>query len=285
MDLAQLRQSVAVPDTLLPVPEELAPAPKSVLGKVSSAIEKEGRSAEMARSFVSHMVALKQRFCPRFDELEPGQLVAIALDIGDRRMNLKTRYRSHVPVLLTLYTEAELAALEQIGARDRQRLDDLLTRRVARLLTEAYCQGGLLSLTLIGVLTHQSPSRVGALVNQFEATCGLVLPTPGTIHDAGNKLTHKAAIVRLHLQGMDCKRIARETFHSEEAVGRYVDDFERVLIARAHGLPVALLPRVLRLGPQVVTQYEELIAHHTGSIDDVRALLHRRGVDLEEQIA
>jgi hypothetical protein len=285
MDLAQLRTTLAVPDTLLPSPEELIPAPASVLAKVGPAIEKEGRSPEMARSFISHMVALRQRFCPRFDELQPGQLVAVALDVSDRRMSLKTRYRAHVPVRLTLYTEAELAALEQLGPWDRQRLDDILGRRVARLLTEAYCQGGLLSLTLVGLLTHQRPGRVSNLVNQFEAACGLVLPTPGSIHDAGSKLTHKAAIVRLHLAGMDCKRIARETFHCEEAVGRYVDDFERVLIACAHGLPSSLLPRLLKLGPHVVSQYQDLISRHIGAADDVRALLHSRGVGVEERTA
>lgn len=285
MDLAQLRSKLGVADTLLPRPEELPPPSSSLLARVAPAIESEGRSSEMARSFVSHLMMLQERFCVRFDELEAGQLVAVALDVSDRRMSLKTRYRAHVPVRLTLYTQAELAQLERLGPRDRQQVDDLLGRRVARLLTEAYCQGGLLSLTLAGILTHQSPARVAGLVDHFERTCALVLPTPGTIHDAGSKLTHKAAIVRLHLQGMECKQIARETFHCEEAVGRYVDDFERVLIAQAHGLPTPLLPRLLRLGAHVVAQYLELITHHIGDTDQVRALLESRGTGLEAQTA
>jgi len=284
-DLARLRTTLAVPDTLLPAPEQLVPPPESVVGRLSPSIESEGRSPEMARSFISHLVALRERFCPRLDELEPGQLVAIALDATDRRMSLKTRYRRQVPVRLTLLREDEVAQLERVGPWDRSAVDGVLSRRVARLLTEAYCQGGLLSLTLVGLLTHNSPGRVSRLVNEFEARHGLILPTPGTIHDAGSKLTHKAAIVRLHLQGLECKDIARDTMHCEEAVGRYIDDFERVLIAQAHGLPAALLPRVLKLGAHVVAQYEELIREHIGGLDDVSALLVQRGIDVEEQAA
>ena len=284
-DLARLRTTLAVPDTLLPAPEQLVPPPESVVGRLSPSIESEGRSPEMARSFISHLLALRERFCPRLDELESGQLVAIALDVTDRRMSLKTRYRRQVPVRLTLLREDEVAQLERVGPWDRSAVDGVLSRRVARLLTEAYCQGGLLSLTLVGLLTHNSPSRVSRLVNEFEARHGLILPTPGTIHDAGSKLTHKAAIVRLHLQGLECKDIARDTMHCEEAVGRYIDDFERVLIAQAHGLPAALLPRVLKLGAHVVAQYDELIRELIGGSQDVQALLVQRGIDVEEQAA
>lgn len=282
MDLAVLRKTLLVPATLVPMPEQLPPPPAPVVALVGPVIEREGRSPELARSFISHLVALRQRFCPKLDDLAPGQLVAIALDVRDRRMSLKTRYRAHVPVRLTLYHDAELAALERLGPRDHQQVDELLGRRLARILTESYCQGGLISLVMAGFLTHISPSRVSKFVNRFEANTRLVLPTPGTIHDAGSKLTHKASIVRLHLDGLDCKQIARETFHCEDAVGRYVDDFERVLIAQAHGLPTALVPRLLKLGAHVVTQYEALIAEHIGGLDDVRSLLTRRGIQLQE---
>ena len=73
--------------------------------------------------------------------------------------------------------------------------------------------------------------------------------------------------------------------HCEEAVGRYIDDFERVLIAQAHGLPAALLPRVLKLGAHVVAQYDELIRELIGGSQDVQALLVQRGIDVEEQAA
>lgn len=283
MDLAKLRQVVSVPEELVGAPQQLVEPPAAVVAAVGPAIEQEGRSPELARSLISHLVALRERFCPRLDDLAPGQLVAVALDVRDRHMARKMRLRAHVPVKLTLYHEAELAALERVGPRDRDTVEELLAVRVARLLTEAYCQGGLMSLSLVSLLTHQSPFRVGWLVDQFEASHRLILPTPGTIHDAGTKLTHKSAVVRMHLSGMECKQIARETFHTEEAVDRYIDDFERTLIGVAHGLPSQLLPRVLKLGRHVVKQYESLIAEHIGGIEDVCELLLRRGIAVERE--
>lgn len=285
MDLARLREQLSVPESLVPAVEQLGDPPAGVLAKVGPAIEQEGRSPELARVMVSQLQALRERFCPRLDDLAPGQLTAVALDVRDRRMSLKMRLRAHVPVRLTLYHEAELAALEQIAPRDRDAVDALLSRRIARLLTEAYCQGGLLSLTLVALLTHQSPNRVGRLVDQFETHHGLVLPTPGTIHDAGTKLTHKATVVRMSLSGMESTQIARETFHTEEAVDRYLDDFERTLIALGHGLPSHLLPRVLKLGKHVVAQYQELIDAHIGDVEQIRDVLLGRGVQIEQEDA
>ena len=284
LNLARLRQVVSVSEELVPAVEQLAEPPSSVVDQVGPVIEQEGRSPELARSLISHLLAMRKRFCPRLDDLAPGQLVAVALDIRDRCMSRKMRLRAHVPVRLTLYHDAELAAIERVEARDCDVIDDLLGIRVARLLTEAYCQGGLLSLTMLGLLTHQSPARVGRLVDRFEARHQLILPTPGTIHDAGTKLTHKTMVVQMHLSGMECRQIARNTFHTEEAVDRYIDDFERALIAVGHGLPSRLLPRVLKLGKHVVTQYEALIEKHIGDMEQVRKLLLTRGIQIPKEV-
>ena len=54
------------------------------------------------------------------------------------------------------------------------------------------------------------------------------MPYRGTIHDLGPTVTHKRDIVRLKLQKMSTPEIARSTKHSEEAVDRYINDYERV---------------------------------------------------------
>lgn len=282
MDLAKLRQELSVPADLVPLPEELPPPPQTVLAAVGPVIEKEGRSEESARSFISHLMALRERFCPPLDQLRAGQLVAVALDQRDRRMSTPMKFRAHVPVRLTVYHEAEIAALERLGPQDRQAIDEILEQRVARILTEAYCQGGLLSILLVSLLTHQSTSRTTRLVNHFEALHQLILPTPGTILDAGSKLTHKAAIVRLHLTGADCKQIALQTFHAEEAVSRYIDDFERTLLAVAYDLPMQTLCRVLKLSKGLVEQYLALIAEHIGDIDAVKSLVNQKDKNIKQ---
>ena len=96
MDLARLRQVVSVPEALVPAAAQLADPPASVVAQVGPAIEQEGRSPELARSLISHLLALRERFCPRFDELAPGQLAAVALDVRDRRMSRKMRLRARL---------------------------------------------------------------------------------------------------------------------------------------------------------------------------------------------
>ena len=44
----------------------------------------------------------------------------------------------------------------------------------------------------------------------------------------GPTVTHKREIVRLKLQKMPTPEIARRTKHSEEAVDRYINDYERI---------------------------------------------------------
>jgi DNA-directed RNA polymerase specialized sigma24 family protein len=50
----------------------------------------------------------------------------------------------------------------------------------------------------------------------------------GYLADMGRSPTHKAAIVRLYLQGLTTPDIAARTAHSKQAVDRYLRDFERV---------------------------------------------------------
>ncbi len=45
----------------------------------------------------------------------------------------------------------------------------------------------------------------------------------------GPTVTHKREIVRLRLQKVSTPEIARRTNHSEEAVDRYINDYERVI--------------------------------------------------------
>jgi len=285
MDLTRLRKTVSVPEELSPDPLDLPDPPARVLERLTPVIEQEGRSPEAARTLVAQVAALRNAFCPRLSDLRPGQLVAMAIDLTDRRMSVKTRHRRHVPVRLTLYSQRELATLEQLGPRDRPGTIRLLQQRVARLLTEAYCQGGLLSLNLVAILCQLGPGRIADLVNTFEADQQLVLPTPGTIHDAGSKLTHKTSIVRLHLEGLECRDIARHTFHTEDAVARYIDDFERTLVGHAYGVPEHLLPKLLKLGRHVVVQYLELVRYHIGDVEQVRNLLAERNLEIQEAVA
>jgi uncharacterized protein DUF1670 len=57
---------------------------------------------------------------------------------------------------------------------------------------------------------------------------GEFLPLRGYVMDMGSFPTHKAAVIRLYLQGMLTPDIAARTYHSKEAVDRYIRGFDRV---------------------------------------------------------
>jgi hypothetical protein len=73
---------------------------------------------------------------------------------------------------------------------------------------------------------------VATLIREYEQETESVVPRRGNIHDMGRTITHKRTICRLaYLQGKLTPQIARQTFHSPEAVDRYILDFARVYFA------------------------------------------------------
>ncbi len=160
--------------------------------------------------------------------LTPGQTVwpAVALDEcpGYRKSMTYTR---QVPVVITLVNQDDIADLR---ANDKRR--DILTRALVRAANDAYAQDGVLTVTDLGLLFQLSPPRVAELIRQHEAQTGEVVPRRGNLHDMGRTITHKWIICRkAYLEGKPTHTIARETFHSPEAVDHYILDLARVYFA------------------------------------------------------
>jgi hypothetical protein len=82
--------------------------------------------------------------------------------------------------------------------------------------------------------------------------------------------THKAAIVRLYLQGMLTPDIARRTFHSKEAVDRYIRGFERVRLL-ASKFALEELPLLTGMPASLVSQYIKLVEEHDALRKEVSA--------------
>ncbi|MGH2704947.1 MAG: DUF1670 domain-containing protein [Actinomycetota bacterium] len=72
--------------------------------------------------------------------------------------------------------------------------------------------------------------------------------------------THKAAIIRLYL-GMLTPDIARRTYHSKEAVDRYIRGFERVRLL-ASKFATEELPLLSGMGERLVEEYLRLLADY-----------------------
>lgn len=192
----------------------------------------------------------------RQGDLEPGQLIYLAPAIGERAGRGKTIGKTKlVPVRLTILADEDLEAIRQ-GLRQAERR----TIRVRRLAREAHEQGGLLSERDISLVTGYSQGGVCMSTVALRKR-GEFLPLRGYLMDMGSFPTHKAAIIRLYLDGLLTPDIARRTYHSKEAVDRYIRGFERVRLL-ASKFATEELPLLSGMGASLVAEYLRLLAEY-----------------------
>jgi hypothetical protein len=126
---------------------------------------------------------------------------------------------------------------------------------------ETYEQGGVLTLFDLSLISGMSEHYAGELLREYEAQQGKVVPTRGTVHDMGPSVTHKAEVIRRWLRHESAAQIARVLEHSQEAVDRYIGDFQKVRLL-AQKFPAVELPSLTGLSASVVKQYLELLAQY-----------------------
>lgn len=255
------------------VPSEVADKMRAFL------TEEESISRSRALAMIFRLAYLRELFCPPVTRVKPGQVVWVGISTTDRQQReQQTAFRDQVPLLLTLHTQEELKHLA--GVKTLSELEAIQQAQMARVLTEAYLQGGLLSMVDLQQLFLRSYQAFSRMLRRFMVDHQMVLPTPGTILDAGSAMTHKEIIINLYLDGYFSKDIARITRHSPEAVDRYIDDFERILILYMYGLPLELMARVAKRGPTLVAEYLNIIAEHFPDRQAVKSHLRLRGVKI-----
>jgi predicted transcriptional regulator len=157
-----------------------------------------------------------------------------------------------IPVILTLVSD------EDINMRINGTSITQIRKNVAeRIMKEADEQGGTLSQPDIALLLAISRASVGKYIHEIQNEKGTTLPYRGTIHDMGPTVTHKRDIVRLKLQKMSTPEIARRTNHSEEAVDRYINDYERVTRISSIFEPIDIA-FITNLSESLVIEYLDL---------------------------
>jgi hypothetical protein len=156
---------------------------------------------------------------------------------------------------------------------------------MARVLTEAYVQDGLLSFAELQWIFLLSTMTVSRVIDYHQRHHQVILPCPGTVLDMGGMLTHKSLIVRLYLKGMTVLEIARQTYHHPRSIDAYLKTFDAVLILHLYGLPPSLTARVLGRGESLVNEYLELINQYLKDSEEMRDYLRKRGVKIIRKIS
>src|SRR6266446_3931030 len=156
-----------------------------------------------------------------------------------------------VPVLLDVSTADDVQ--QRI---DRHPTSQRLLHRAVRLCEQAHQQGGLLSNCDLAELLNVDDSRIAQVLAEHERQTGTLVPRRATLHDVGTGLTHKRIICwKRYAEGKEPHVVARETYHSLEAVDRYLGQYDRVRHCRLQGLTPGQTAHALGCGLPLVREY------------------------------
>ena len=206
----------------------------------------------MREKLADELLTLIERTCPRTERLKPGQVLWMALDKHTRGDSPQRRF---VPVVLSLVTPDDVAQLAN-GSKPPV----IAKNTIARIITEAYAQGGILSTRDAALLTVRHDASVSQIRLQYEKEHQCILPHTGALHDMGSTITHKAVIVtKVVLQKKNPAQVARECNHSQRAVDRYLKDYYRVKTLADHHHDITFIHHVTDIAKHVVKQYLDIL--------------------------
>lgn len=205
------------------------------------------------RALCADMVleVLQEHLRPR-DHVAHGQVLWLGVDVDDPPARGKRLVDTHlIPLVLDLSTSDDVQArLDREPARAR------LRTKAIRLCEQAYAQGALLSNCDLAELLSTRDENIAHELAAHEREGGRVVPRRATVHDVGSGLTHKRIIVeKRYRDGLFTDQIARQTYHSPEAVDRYLGQFDRVRHCRKQGLSVRQTAYTLNCSVRLVEEY------------------------------
>lgn len=156
-----------------------------------------------------------------------------------------------VPVVLDLSTPEDI----QLHL-DRKPASERLRMKVVRLCEQAHRQGALLSNCDLAELVVRHHTTVSTILTAHESKTGELVPRRATLHDVGTGLTHKRIICwKRYGEGKPADVVAKETYHSLEAVDRYLGQFDRVRHCRREGMSAKETAFTLACSVALVNEY------------------------------
>jgi len=206
----------------------------------------------MREKLAQELMALVNSLYPATNRLQHGQILWNALDKNTRATSPN---RNYVPVVLSVITTEDIEKLAQGTPMTK-----IAAQAIARMIQEAYAQGGILSTRDIGLMILRDPTTISAIRIAYEKEHNCRLPQTGLLHDMGSGVSHKTAIIRkIILEKKDPADAARETNHSQKAVDRYLYDYHRVRTAYDHTPDIDYVHLVTSLSKHLIKQYLEII--------------------------
>ena len=207
---------------------------------------------EIRERIANDLLQIIEGQCPDLTKIKPGQCVWNAVAIDTRADSKKLRL---VPVTLTLIDEKDIEKLANGTNLNIVRGDVM-----ARILNEAFQQGGLLSMRDVSLLTGQQIKSMASVRKAWEKEHHIQLPHPGNLQDMGSCITHKTSIVvKAVYDKKDPRQVSKETHHTQKAVDRYLTDFHRVRTLYLFQQNIDFISQTTGMSKNLVKQYIQII--------------------------
>ena len=189
------------------------------------------------------------------ESVRHGQLVWTAVS-----KDLSPGHRQRIAETDLVRVVLDVSTPEDIHAKiDRMPDPQRKLHRALRLCHQAYDQGGLLTCFDLSEIMTVSDSRISQLMANYERENKTIIPRRGTLQDAGGGLSHKWIICyKRYVEGKSPDVIARQTYHSLEAVDRYLGQFDRVRRCYRQGLSANETAQILNCSLWLVEAYRQL---------------------------
>ncbi len=146
---------------------------------------------------------------------------------------------------------------------------------------EAYTKGVLFWVKDLALLLNRSCTYVRVLLDDYQRTHGVLLPTTGTILDMGSTLTHKKMAVELYLQGKNTTQIAKRLFHTPQAIDNYLSAFNKVamlhLVMKSN---VKVIAMITSLSEGLVREHMSLINQYLPEDSYLVQYLAKEGIEI-----
>jgi hypothetical protein len=207
---------------------------------------------KVRKLFVKELMNILERFYYSNDKIKFGQIRWLAFSKDTRPSIENPRF---IPVTLTVVNEIDIEKWCN-GVNRKEIIQDI----IARLLTEAYEQDGLLSMRDLSLILCYDSSYLSALRLKYEKRTETLLHFTGYDMDIGTAISHKTVIIRkVFLEKKEPLLVARETNHSPEAVQRYCLHFNKVKWCVEHGMSKQEITIVTGMKSHLIDEYLKII--------------------------
>lgn len=199
------------------------------------------------------------KFFPKADYMRQGQIPWTTVHKDE-----KVSYGKSIKK--TKLTNVVLELVQECDPLDRangKKLRDMKKEAVARLHKQAYNQDGCLTNAETAVLLKISPTTVSKYIKEWEKENSEVIPRRGTIHDIGPSLTHKKIIIeKLFIEKKTVQQVSRETYHSLQAIQRYISTFKQVLLCRKKKFSIEETAYAIGKSSRLTKEYFNIIEQY-----------------------